>query len=336
MLVAVLAQPSSVWADAIGTGDPMVAGSPGGIPSLIGFVAGIAALGLVIATLIALGYGVARIGGPPAPSDGPGTTEPPSAGARFMTRLAGIFLAVAATGGFLAGRAAAGASSEGGLSAIFATVYLVFFGGAVVVGLVIVGLAATAFRRGHVSRAIATIFLAAALVVSAAFVGEVTARVTGGLPHMPLVLRADAGLHVELDASSLSFTPRDGGQAECRSGPDSRTVSDLSGLDLGELGPGTLRVGLTLGSGDPGTASAEFFIDGGDLPEGLPMITWAGTVAATSTGPGSSTGQMTFTALPLSRSDAKPGLDPSPPSSELAWPSTLSGTLTWTCDAWTN
>ena len=339
-LAAQLVRPPSVWADAVWTGDPtgpVGQGGPDALSALLGYATGIGALAVAIAILVAIGYGVARIGGPPTDPHDASPTDSPAAGQRPSSLLAGAFLAAAAIGAFLAGRATAGASSAGGLSGVFAVVYLVVLGGAVVIGLVIVGLAATAFRRGHLSRAIATMFIAAALVMVGALGGELTAGATGALPHEPVVLRAGARLHLDLDTDgmSLAFAARDDGLAECRSGPDTRTVSDLSGLDLGELGPATMRVGITLGPDGNGPASVQLFVDGGDLPEGAAMVAWSGTAAATPTGPGSSAGRLTFADLPLSRSDGKPAPDATPPS-DPAWPSMLSGTMTWTCDTWTN
>lgn len=331
-VLALLGRPASVLADAVGTGDPTPPGGPNGLGAVLGPVAAIAGLVLVVVVLIGIGSLVARIGGQPAGPDHTRRQEPPAHG-RLRELAAGTFLGAMALGALLAGRWAAGQASLGGLSGIFATVELVFVGGAIVAGLVIVGLAAAGFRHGHLSPAIATVFLAAALAVGGAIVGAVTARATAGVPRAPVILRADARLHLELAVPSLPFTSRDDGEAECRSGGDSTSVNELSGLDLGELGSGTLRVGLALGS-DVGLASGEFFIDGGDLPEGSPMVVWTGAVVATPTRSDRSAGRLTFTSLPLSRGDGKPAADSAPPMPGAPWPSTLSGTLTWTCGPW--
>jgi hypothetical protein len=95
-----------------------------------------------------------------------------------------------------------------------------------------------------------------------------------------------------------------------------------------------LRVQFIPGAAGPGTAQTEFFIDGGDLPEGSPMVSWAGTVTATDVNADGSAGQMTFSELRLSSGDGKSALESAPASPATDWPASLSGTLTWTCQAW--
>jgi MFS family permease len=332
-LIALLAQPSAALADAVYTGDPTVSPGPDVLGQLVSLVTAVAAVGVGIAILVGLGYALSRIGGPPVSADDPRPTERSAMQEQLGTILAGAILVGAAIGGFLGGRAMAYVSSQGGLSEIFGTVYLVVFGGGLVVGMVIVGLVATKFRHGQMSWPIKTMFLAAALVVVGALGGEVSARSTGGTYHTPVVLRAPARLHVVLADASAAFVARDDGEAECRSVGDSRSFSDLSGLDLGELGPGTLRVGFTLGTDGPNAAMVEYFIDAGDLPEGAQMISWAGIAQTSDMTADSTSGRLTFTDLPLARSDGKPAPDSTPPPVE-AWPSTLSGSMTWACDPW--
>ncbi len=328
-------RPLTTLADAVGTGSEPVNDSQGLLGNLLGFVPAIVAVTLALGVLVILGRLIARIGRVPAGREHHAAeavgAEPVSAGSQTRTILAGIVLGVPAIGAFLAGRAAAAQSHEGGLSGIFAMVDLAVGGGAVVIALLIVGLTAFAFRGRRGSGAITTVFLAAGVIVVGAFAGTVTAPLTGGLPRPPIVLRADARVHVDLDRPPLSFAPSYDGVAECRSEPDTRTVSDLSGLDLGELGPGTVRVGVAFGAGND--TSIQLFIDGGDLPDGSPTVTWTGPGTASATRGDFSSGQVAFTRLPLSFGRGKPA-ESAPAKAGVAWPATLSGTLTWTCGTW--
>jgi len=153
--------------------------------------------------------------------------------------------------------------------------------------------------------------------------------------HEPVVLAAAGQTQVELQAGAIPFVARDGGRADCRSVPDSQTVADITALDLGELGSGTLRamIGVPVQLSDG--ATAELFIDGGDLPEGSPQLSWSGPVQVTELGAEGASGKLTFTSLGL----ANPASKPDPASSVLTsaapgWPATISGSLSWTCQPW--
>lgn len=336
--------PARVWADAPSGSGPQTSG-PEPVGQLLGALVGIgvtlAAVGVVIAVLIGVGRAVGRIGGRPEDQiDDPS----PADHARGPSPLVGItsLIAVvaAATLGLFAGRTFAYFSSQGGLEGIFGKAYLVLFLGGVFIALVVIGLAATKFRHGHITWAIGSVFVSAALLVAGTLVGTATAAATGGTYHEPVVLVAPASVHLRLVPVALSFVAQDAGQAECHSIPDQRTFSDLSALDLGELGPGTLRGGFTIWANGSGSGSMELFIDGGDLPEGSPMVSWVGPATVTSMSPAGDLGALSFDGLVLSAGDGKPvpvdsGQEvtaPAPVAS--AWPSTLSGTLDWTCEPW--
>lgn len=151
----------------------------------------------------------------------------------------------------------------------------------------------------------------------------------------PLVLDATGSTHIEMPRGALPFVARDGGRAACRSGPDSLKVADVTALELGELGSGTLRamLGLPLETSDK--ASAELFIDGGDLPEGSYQPFWTGPVRITESHDDGASGTMTFHNLTL---EPDPGAMKSgstgAPADAGGWPATLSGTLSWTCQPW--
>jgi hypothetical protein len=334
VLAMAFARPAPALADAVWTGDPGGMGAPGLLAQLFALAQVVVGLGAAIAVLVVLGFAVARIGGRPSRSVATPGVEGRGAASSHLGRNVSVLLAAgAAVFGIGAGRAIAYEESRGELSILTAWLMGVLLGG-LVIGLIVIGLVALGVRRGHASRAIATVFASAGLLVAGAYGGGLTAGALGGTYREPIVSQAPAEVRIRLAATSLPFAAQDGGQAECRSVPDSRAVSSVSGLDLGELGPGTLRVGFTLGTAGSGTADTELFIDAGDLPEGSPLVSWTGTVVVAGTNADGSAGQLTFSNLALSSGDGKPAPESAPPPSATVWPATLSGTLTWMCQAW--
>lgn len=299
----------------------------------------LAIVGVVIALLIGIGSVVARIGG--RPEDQIGDLLPTRRGPSPLVGIISLIVVVAAsTIGLFTGRALAFMSSRGGLENIFGIMSYVLMLGGAVIALVVIGLAATKFRHGHVTWAIGTVFGSAALLVAGTLAGLATAAKSGGTYHEPVVLVAPASVHVRLTPVAVSFVAHDAGQAECHSVPDHRTFNDLSALDLGELGPGTLRGGLTVWADGSGSGSMELFIDGGDMPEGSPMVSWVGPATVTSMSTAGDSGALSFDGLVLSTGAGKPV--PADSGQEVAtpaplaspWPSTISGTLDWACQPW--
>ena len=236
--------------------------------------------------------------------------------------------------GVLAGRAIAYQGSVGGFGAVDAAV-LSFFLIVAVVGLVLIGLIARKFRHGQVSPAIGTLLAAAGLLAVGALGGSATAAAFGGLYHEPVVLAAAGQTQVELQAGAIPFVARDGGRADCSSGPDSQAVARITALDLGELGSGTLRATIGVPGQAADGATAELFIDGGDLPEGSMQPFWSGPVQLAELGGEGASGKLTFTSLGLSNAAEKPEQGSSGPTSAApGWPATISGSLSWTCQPW--
>ena len=309
------------------------------LSTIMSLIVVVAILGVVIAVLVGAGWVVARIGA--RPEDEIDDLPPVRRGPSPLVGITSLIAVVAAaTLGLFAGRTLAYFSSQGGLEGIFGKVYVVLFLGGVFIALVVIGLAATKFRHGHITWAIGSVFVSAVLLVAGTVVGTATAPATGGTYHQPVVLVAPASVHVRIDPVALSFVAQDAGQAECHSIPDQRTFSDLSALDLGELGPGTLRGGFTIWADGSGSGSIELFIDGGDLPEGSPMVSWVGPATVTSRSPAGDSGALSFDGLVLSAGDGKPvpvdnGQEVATPAPRPSdWPTTLSGTLDWTCQPW--
>jgi hypothetical protein len=341
LVSAAILAPASVLADTGPgpTGPPMAEPEVSLLRSLLGVVVPLAmiafALAVVIGVVIALASLVARIGGPAVvPTSAPGSIEPKRSRSPIGTTLSVAVAVGACIVGVLAGRAIAYQGSVGGFGAVDAAV-LAMFVIVAVVGLALIGLIATKFRHGHVSPAIGTLLAAAGLLAVGTLGGDATAASTGGLHHEPVVLTAPGQTRVELQAGAIPFVARDGGRADCSSGPDSQAVADITALDLGELGSGTLRATIGLPAQTADGATVELFIDGGDLAEGSMQPFWSGPVQVTDLGADGASGMLTFMDFEL----ANPATKPDPGSSATAsavpgWPATISGSLSWTCQPW--
>jgi hypothetical protein len=281
------------------------------------------AFAIELAIVLVVAWFVARIGGPPIAEAAP--SAPGSVRRSLLLTL------VAAGGatllGILIGREVAREISVGGLGGI-AAIGLIVFVALVVIGLVLVAVIATAFRRGHATWAIGRVLIAAGLLAAGTAIGRETAR--GAYPQ-PVILTAAGTTQVSLESAGVPFVARTAGRAECRSVQDSRDVQEVTTLDIGELGPGTLQAVISIGpGGGPGDASMILAIDPADLAAGALQPTWEigpfPTMRATT---GNTTGTMKFD---LSRNlDAAPS--PGGTASAL-WPKTLSGEISWTCEPW--
>ena len=150
--------------------------------------------------------------------------------------------------------------------------------------------------------------------------------------HVAIVLEAPGHTEAAITGGDLSLEPTHGGAASCRSVPDGTVVSDVTALDLGELGSGTLRAMWSV-PGRTGAGAAELFIDAGDLADGAFQPFWAGPVHVTARAGDGASGTMTFTGLELETDMmSKPG-QPGP-ANAAAWPPTISGSLSWACEPW--
>jgi len=149
----------------------------------------------------------------------------------------------------------------------------------------------------------------------------------------PVVLDAAAVTQADLKGGTLPFVSKDGGAGTCTSWPDTRRVESVYSSDLGKLGTGTMRATLTIPMGGSGLTTAELWIDGANIPEGVFQPFWTGSARITESGAGAVSGTMTFSALKL-EVDAvlKPGQ--SAPAEVADWPATLSGAISWECGPW--
>ena len=240
-----------------------------------------------------------------------------------------VTLTAAVIVGLLSGRSFAYMSSIGGFSAALGVPLLgmALVGG--VVGVAVVAAILARLRGTSIGSTLRFVALATGVLALAAMIGAVTARATGAIYVEPIVLQAGGRIHVDVTSEGMPFVVRADAAAECASVPDGRLVGSITALDVGELGDGTLRGSIGLGT-EPGQSRIEFFIDGADLPEGdLPPV-WGGTVPIDEVTSDRSAGRASFDNLRLLDEGKDP--DATVPPSE--WPESLSGTISWTCDPW--
>jgi hypothetical protein len=323
----VAAVPVSVFAATPPGGGPPAA-VEGPLSQLLGIAVFVACIAVVVAVLIAIARVIARVGdGNLAPGTAPDSAASTPSRSSIVTPVPIVVAIAAVVAGVVAGREIAYERSMPGLGGALGGIIPIFFLVVVAGGLGLVGLVAIAIRHGRVSPAIATLLAASGLLVTGAFGGAATAAATGSLYHEPIVLEASGTSTFALDATTLPFIVRQGGLASCRSDPDGRTVVDVTALGLGELGPGTLRgfVALPVAATEP--ASAEFFIDAGDLPEGATPPSWTGRGLVSGISADHASGRFAFDGLSQHVDDKMPA-----PAS--TWPSTISGELSWTCQPW--
>ena len=331
-IAAFVAGPVSVLAATpIGAGgEPTSAPSAGPIDLLLNVLPALAAItgGVVIAILLATA--VAAIGGPAGSAPANGSRATPAWRRPWFFAIGGPALVI----GVLCGRAIAYSASQGGLSVLGAGILVVLVG-AVVVVLCVIAVVATTIRRGHVSGAIVNVFAAAGLLAAGTLGGSATAAATGGLYHATVVLEAPGETIFRLDSATLPFASRGSGEATCQSDPDGRTVVGILALQLGELGPGTLRANISLPVAASEPATAEFFVDAGDLPEGSVPPSWNGRILVSGVSTDHASGRLAFDALPRASMDKLPD-DQSSAAVAVGkiWPPTISGEMTWSCQAW--
>jgi len=333
VLGALLWLPQTVWAatpdGTAGGGAEIPAPSvPDQLLSIIVPIAGTVGI-LVIA--IRLGLVIARLGRPATVRQPVAGSSPTDADRPPRRAVVLIFIGIgAALVGGLVGREIARENSVYALlGGAIATFFLV-----VTIGvLVLIGFIALAVRRGDLSVPISAMLVVAGTLAAGAVGGDVTARATGGTYVAPVVLETPGTMTLAMPGD-LQFVAGTDASARCASTPDGRTVADVVGLDLGKLGPGTLRGTIRLPDQGSDDASASFFIDAGDLPDGSSQPSWSGPARMSDLRLTGMSGKLTFSSLGR---DPDPALKPgssAPPASAGTFPDALSGTITWACQPW--
>ncbi|HEX7949828.1 MAG TPA: hypothetical protein VF494_05740 [Candidatus Limnocylindrales bacterium] len=245
------------------------------------------------------------------------------------SRVAGAaFLAIGMLVGVLLGRGVAYSTSIGGLSGAFAVPLGASLLAVASLVAAAVGTVGWLARRRRSSAAILGAFGAAGTLVLGTGLGIVSAGATGGTYREPVVLTSPGTGSLTLIRPELPFTANPDGPVQCASEGDGQVVHGITGLELGELGPGTVRGGLTLLLAD-GTGSLELFIDGGDLPDGADQPFWTGAVTYAGVVADGTSGSVAFERL-----TREPAAGPVA-TADVRWPEVLGGTLRWTCQAWT-
>jgi hypothetical protein len=187
----------------------------------------------------------------------------------------------------------------------------------------ILGLVALVARR---PRGMFFGFAGAGLVVLGTFVATQLADPLGFGYQAPVVIESSGQATFELDGVA-NFVPKPSVAMSCASIGDSTATGTVTGLDLGELGPGTLRGTLSL---DPATTveHLSLFIDGGDLAEGAAQPFWEGDATLRDLSPDAISGTAAFRDLAYTDGAVSKG---GPAPSGGTWPTTLTGTLHWNC-----
>jgi len=252
----------------------------------------------------------------------------PDAPPRRQTSASTVVFAIVAVGaavaGIFVGREIALEQSRGLFLAGAVPMFLL---AVVVVGLGLVGLVSLGVRRGRLNVAIGTLFATAGLLAGGAVVGWASAGATGGTEPVPVVLQAAGTATLTMAVDPGAFAARDGGAATCESEQDGRGVAIVTALDLGQLGPGTLRARVSPSADGPDGGRVELWIDGADLPEGASQPFWLGSAEVTRS---DGAGQATF--IDVGR-EGDPALVPGSGAAD-GWPASLSGTLSWSCQPW--
>lgn len=211
----------------------------------------------------------------------------------------------------------------------FAMLGALFVGVLILAILFVLGIVAAAVglqpdRRGR--PAARAVIVSGALLVVGVAVGWVTTPVLGLGYRPPLLFEASGTMSLALDGLD-GFASEGDAAAFCRSEPDSDAIATVDANAVGRVATGTVTASVRL--------------DASDLPDSRPIFVfgitpavkgedaapnWRGAAEAVQlleTGRG---GSITFTEASLVEDET--GRLPN------GWPGRLSGTLSWSCDAW--
>jgi hypothetical protein len=224
-------------------------------------------------------------------------------------------------GGIALGRNHAWNQSVGGMTAAFGGIVFAIAAGAMLVFGIAAAVAERIFRAPRGSSGRATKVAVAGLVVGG-LLGYGTAAATGGTYREPVIRESAGTTNAVITTPSDGFVPTADGPATCRSVSDGDAIGEVTALDLGQLGNGTLRAFATIES-ETGVR-LELFIDGADVADGA-APSWTGLASVGSRSMDGLAATITFDGLALVT-------DPKLPLPAAAWPRALSGSLGWGCD----
>jgi hypothetical protein len=228
-------------------------------------------------------------------------------------------------GAFL-GYQAAYLSSTGGFGGGMAAAFVAYAIVGLVLILLLVGAANVLRPAGRGRAASQFAFAGAGLLVAGAAGGAAAVAIFDLEYRPPVVLGARGEATITLEGVQ-GFEPRAAGRADCWSVADRTDVQEVVALSLGELNGSVLRADIFLPvEGNP-RGSVSVFVEASRLPEGSVPPVWDTEDLDVDALADGATGSLTFDAVPL-----RVASEIGPPAG--SWPATLSGQISWTCEAW--
>jgi hypothetical protein len=217
-------------------------------------------------------------------------------------------------------------SSLGGLGGALGAAFLGMAIGALagIAGLVGIGNALRGEGRGRVASRYS--FAAAALLLAGSGGGYGAVSVFDLGYHPPVVLQARGEASVTL-AGIPAFVPRTSGRADCQSVGDGTDVERVVALSLGDLNGGLLRADIALPVGGVSSGYISLFVDGATLPSGSVPPNWEQAEPEINSAAGGASGSIRFDGAELR-------MAPEIGAATESWPTTLSGTVSWSCGEW--
>jgi hypothetical protein len=192
-----------------------------------------------------------------------------------------------------------------------------------IAGLVGIGNALRGEGRGRVASRYS--FAAAGLLLAGSAGGYGAVSVFDLGYHPPVVLQARGEASVTL-AGIPAFVPRTSGRADCQSVADGTDVERVVALSLGDLNGGLLRADIALPVGGVSSGYISLFVDGATLPSGSVPPNWE-QAAPEITASSDASGSIRFDGAQLR-------MEPEIGAATGSWPTTLSGTVSWSCGEW--
>lgn len=210
----------------------------------------------------------------------------------------------------------------GGMSAAFLAMGI----GAMVVIVLLVGVANVLRPAGRGRVAGRYAFAAAGLLAAGSAGGAAAVPVLDLGYHPPVVLQARGEASVILDAAP-AFEASTSGRANCQSVVAGTDVAGVTALSLGEFDGNVLRADVSLPVEGASGGHVSLSVDAAHLPQGSVVPMWDTDDVDIQAPANRASGSIRFADAPI-RVDPEMG---APPAS---WPASLSGEITWSCGPW--
>lgn len=217
-------------------------------------------------------------------------------------------------------------SSLGGLGGSLGSAYIALAIGALVVVVALVGVANLLRPAGRGRTASRLAFVASGLILAGGAAGAAAVPAFDLGYHPPVVLQARGEASVTL-AGIPAFVPRASGRADCQSVADGTDVERVVALSLGDLNGRLLRADIAIPIGGVSSGYLSLFVDAATLPSGSVPPTWEKAEPEINSAAGGASGSIRFDQAQL-RTGSEIG------ATTGSWPTTLSGTVTWSCGEW--